>query len=333
MDLKSLRCFVAVAEKLNFSRAAEELFISQPALSARISALEEEWGVPLFRRTRQKVFLTPAGSAVLPDVREILSRIDGLADAAKQADGREEAIAGKVVIGLDDTVPEMMIRDLTQALSELRITYPDIRIITEDTSFHSYENDLLGGRIDLCFLCLRESETVNAQFSTYVLSTEPMVLAYMGDKDVPLDELLTGRELLFPEGDERWNDLLLRYLEEKRVHARIRSIHGRAMIAMLFPEDTAVMMPISYYDSFDIPNLRSSLLDIPGSKTISALIWDKLNYNPALQLLINCFVTGTQNRQAELSTMMESETNAGLTGGRPGFAESRDIINDVEVSD
>lgn len=78
MDIKSMTCFLAVAEKLNFSRAAEALYMSQPTLSQRISSLEEELGVSLFQRDHRHVFLTPAGSALLPEIQYIVRRIDAL---------------------------------------------------------------------------------------------------------------------------------------------------------------------------------------------------------------------------------------------------------------
>ena len=89
MDTKSLRCFLAVAENLNFSRAAESIYLSQPALSLRIHALEEELGVKLFLRTRQQVYLTAAGSALLPEVQEILARLDALPELARQGERRK----------------------------------------------------------------------------------------------------------------------------------------------------------------------------------------------------------------------------------------------------
>jgi DNA-binding transcriptional LysR family regulator len=72
VHLRDLRYFVAVAEHLHFTRAAEELFLSQPALSKQIRALEERLRVPLFERDRREVRLTGAGQALLPAARTIL---------------------------------------------------------------------------------------------------------------------------------------------------------------------------------------------------------------------------------------------------------------------
>ena len=61
-----IRVFRAVAHHLNFSRAAEELFLTQPAVTQQIKALEDEFGVPLFERGGGRISLTPCGAALLP---------------------------------------------------------------------------------------------------------------------------------------------------------------------------------------------------------------------------------------------------------------------------
>jgi epsilon-lactone hydrolase len=85
IELRHLRAFVAVAEQLNFSRAAERLYISQPALSRQIRTLERLVGCELLRRSSHRVELTAAGGALLDRARDILSDVEVAVCAARRA--------------------------------------------------------------------------------------------------------------------------------------------------------------------------------------------------------------------------------------------------------
>jgi DNA-binding transcriptional LysR family regulator len=85
IELRHLRYFLAVAEELNFSRAAERLHIAQPALSAQIRALETRLGSELFIRTTRKVELTPTGRLFALDARDIVQRADAAFARAEAA--------------------------------------------------------------------------------------------------------------------------------------------------------------------------------------------------------------------------------------------------------
>ena len=87
MELRHLRYFIAVAEELNFSRAAERLNVSQPPLSRQIRDLEDELNVKLFERTHQAVKLTAVGRALLIRARELLREAELLRTRAHQVEG------------------------------------------------------------------------------------------------------------------------------------------------------------------------------------------------------------------------------------------------------
>lgn len=80
LDVRSLRAFVAVAEELSFTKAAERLFIAQQAISRAIRQLEERLGTPLFVRTTRRVTLTPEGQRLLPRARRLVALHDELVD-------------------------------------------------------------------------------------------------------------------------------------------------------------------------------------------------------------------------------------------------------------
>jgi DNA-binding transcriptional LysR family regulator len=97
MELYQLRSFAAVAELGHLTRAAEKLHISQPALSAQIKALEDEFGVALFERTPTGMVLTPAGQTLLPEATKLVSAAAALRIQAKAMSGE---VAGRARVGV-----------------------------------------------------------------------------------------------------------------------------------------------------------------------------------------------------------------------------------------
>ena len=87
VEIRHLRAFVAVAEELNFSRAAERLYVSQPALSRQIRTLERILGCQLLRRSTHRVELTLAGAALLERARRVLAALDEAVAAAQSVGG------------------------------------------------------------------------------------------------------------------------------------------------------------------------------------------------------------------------------------------------------
>ncbi|MBY8882593.1 LysR family transcriptional regulator [Actinacidiphila acidipaludis] len=85
VHVRDLRYFTVVAEELHFTRAAERLYVSQPALSKQIRSLERQLGIALFVRDRHGVVLTAAGTALLPHARRILEAWDGGRAAVEEA--------------------------------------------------------------------------------------------------------------------------------------------------------------------------------------------------------------------------------------------------------
>ena len=147
MDFRQLRYFVAVAEELSFSRAAERLNISQPPLSIQIKAMEEELGTVLLARTRHSVALTQAGKLLLDHAKTALQGLDRAGDLVRRA-GRGEA--GLIRMGFVGSVP--MLDLFSYLLGGFNQRYPGVRIDLQHMSTSRQISALALGEIDVGFI-------------------------------------------------------------------------------------------------------------------------------------------------------------------------------------
>lgn len=122
MELHQLRGFFEVARERSFTRAAERLFLTQPAISLQLKALEEELGQALFERGRKSVRLTPAGEILFGYVREVFSRLE---EARNEIDALGRLLGGRLVIGTSDTNCTYI---LPPVLETFRQRYPGVEL-------------------------------------------------------------------------------------------------------------------------------------------------------------------------------------------------------------
>jgi DNA-binding transcriptional LysR family regulator len=148
MELRHLRYFVAVAEELHFRRAAERLYVAQPAVSEQVRKLEAELGVRLFDRTHRSVSLTTPGAALLEEARRVLQQADVAQRAARDAGRRE---LGRLRIGY---LPDAMPPAVPKALSHFRTAAPGIEIVMETGRPLQLIDDVRQGRLDMCVVSL-----------------------------------------------------------------------------------------------------------------------------------------------------------------------------------
>jgi LysR family transcriptional regulator, hca operon transcriptional activator len=146
MELRHLRYFVAVAEELNFTRAAQRLNTAQPSLSQQIRHLEAELGLPLLARTKRSVTLTEGGRVFLADARRILAQLDGAAHRAAQA---QQGKFVEVSIGI---VPAAEIKILPKLVPLLERSRPGVRWAFHNLPSAEQKRMLATGSLDIGLL-------------------------------------------------------------------------------------------------------------------------------------------------------------------------------------
>ena len=171
IELRHLRYFLAVAEELSFSRAADRLGIAQPPLSQQIQRLEEMLDVSLFDR-RPKVRLTEAGEILVREARRtLLQAQNGLEDVIRV--GRGEV--GKLVIGFASSI---QFGPLPELIRTYRKQFPKVRLFLQEMTSNEQQKALMNGTIDIGLL--RESP-IEEGLTCEIILDEPFVVALPSD--------------------------------------------------------------------------------------------------------------------------------------------------------
>lgn len=174
-DLK-LRAFNAVARRSSFTKAAEELFITQPAVTKQIKALEEHFGASLFERHGNSISLTPTGEILFNYTRKMEHLYVEMEQEISFANGNAK---GTLNIGASTTISQYI---LPSILSAFRNKHPDISLnIISDNTEH-IGAALINGAIDLGFI---EGRTKNKQIKYTFFRNDELVL--VGRKGHPLE--------------------------------------------------------------------------------------------------------------------------------------------------
>ena len=168
MELRHLRYFIAVAEELNFSRAAERLHMAQPPLSQQIRNLEEELGVQLVNRDERPIRLTEAGAELFEQASLVLKRLDEIvATVQRIGKGQTGSIrVGFVGSATYDILPEV-IRRFRQEYSDVELSLVELRALPQVEKLRHRE-------IDVGFMRLAVEDEA---FQCRTILEEPLVVA------------------------------------------------------------------------------------------------------------------------------------------------------------
>ncbi|WCH94038.1 LysR family transcriptional regulator [Streptomyces moderatus] len=170
VHVRDLRYFVAVAEELHFTRAAERLYVSQPALSKQVRALERHLGVELFRRDPQGVTVTEAGAALLPHARRVL---DAWSDGTAALEAARAAARSTLVVGMSTSPGRGGL--LPAIRSRFTAAHPDTVLRLRQVSWEDPTAGLADGDADIAFVWLPLPDA--ERYGWTVVAEEPRLVA------------------------------------------------------------------------------------------------------------------------------------------------------------
>ena len=282
MNFSQIKCFLAAAETLSFTRAADRLYLSQPVLSRQIAAMEEELEFRLFTREKKAVKLTPAGEVFAEGLRKLAVDYQSLQEKAHAV---SEGFEGSLSVGMVEG--QLICPPYSDALRTFHEKYPDVMVKLSSHGLAELLNKLEDGELDMAF---------GATFNV----TDEEKIAYQ-------KVARTKNYLVVPAGHPKANDTDLRledfdgdaYLSLSESESQFIADHvggarplGSRYKKLVAPDiGTLALWLEAGYGIFVLngnhalrnnPNLR--FLDIPGlGETTEIVMWKRGNQNPLVE--------------------------------------------------
>ncbi|MEJ8856465.1 LysR family transcriptional regulator [Variovorax robiniae] len=300
IDLRVWRQFLAVAEELHFGRAATRLHMTQPPVTQAIAQLEKAIGVRLFDRTRRSVALTPAGAALVPEVRELLARAQALPARARAAAAGE---VGRVRLAFVSTIG---FERLPAWVREFRALCPAVALELVEATGDVQLEALARGEID-AGLVLHSPGAAPAGLACLAVATEPLVLAVPTQhplaraRQLVLDDVLAEPLVAFPRRIlPSVHDAILALYhgvgrvpevaqEAIQMQTIVNLVSGGLGVAWV-PESVTQFRRagVVYRTETEFaaqPGRRRAALALPGCET--SLVWPAASDNPALARFVD----------------------------------------------
>ena len=280
MELRHLKYFIKVSEELNFRRAAEKLFIVQPALSRQIKQLEEELGVELFKRTKRSVKLTEAGKYFVKEINSLFYQLEQSKKTIKLIDS---GLMGKIKISY---VGSAMHSILPSIISKIQQDLPDLHTELSELTSTDQLNGIRVGNIDVGFF---RNPFPNDDIETKIVFEETYSIVL--PQNHPIDEnnfkglrdLANENFILLPRSaGEKYYDNLILLCNKSGFTPKIthESVYGSTVIRLVENNLGVSIVPSSLMKGF---NAKVKFIELKNISDRAQLImgWNKNNNNPA----------------------------------------------------
>ncbi|MFC3417800.1 LysR family transcriptional regulator [Algoriphagus hitonicola] len=286
MELRHLNYFKAVAEELNYRKAAERLFISQPGLSRQIKQLEEELDVQLFERDKKHVTLTAAGSYLKSEVDFVLNHLETTKVQLKEiAAGRE----GELRIGFLGSASNQILPELLHRLTD---AFPKITTSLEELSNQLQVEMIQKDELDLGFVRLasvpgelEKKAVLRDSFSLVVPKNHPVQVSDFHS----LSQFSEESFILFSSDYSNfYYEQIMGICREAGFQPQVRhkSVHALTIFRLVENGLGVAIIPTSLKEGYD---LKVRFMEIPDSSQFTELsvIWKPENRNPVLEKVLS----------------------------------------------
>jgi DNA-binding transcriptional LysR family regulator len=285
MELRHLRYFQAVAEELNYRKAAERLFISQPGLSRQIRQLEEMLGVQLFDRDKKHVELTVAGAYLKGEVDFVVNHLESTKSQLQLIDSGK---VGELRIGFLGSASNQVLPDL---LTKLNAEQPLITTSLEELSNSAQVEMIQKDKLDMGFVRLASvpddlvmKPVLRDSFSLVVPESHPIpVQDFQSISQFRDDSFI----LFSSDYSNYYYEQILSICKDSGFSPKIRhkSVHALTIFRLVENGLGVAIVPTSLKDGYDL-NVR--FMEIPGIQQFTELsvIWKPKNRNPALKQVL-----------------------------------------------
>jgi len=288
MEFRHLRYFVAVAEELNFRRAAERLHIAQPPLSAQIKALEDELGARLFERTTRAVHLTAAGEALLGHARSLLG---AAAMAEQHVRNADQGLVGTLRIAL--LAPAATSR-LAKIFRRYRQKFPGIQLNLHELTSTTQIQRLRADEIDIGLL---RPPVVFPELEARFVEESSMILA------LPIGHRLARARrirwidfhneplvLIHPSLQHAYYDFFFAECEKAGAKPVVGQYANDVQSKMwLISAGLGIAPTTRTIAQTKRPGLTFRELPSALPKVKTVLAWKRSNHSPALRHFLECF--------------------------------------------
>ncbi len=293
MTTFQIQCFLNAAETLNFTEAANRMFIAQSSLSRNISRLETEIGLTLFVRTKKYVRLTPAGTVLYAEYSKLLKMADYALEKARNAEIGEN---GNLRLGVLET--QRSENFLPAQLNRLRRSHPHVQIDIISGTFRELREAVMNNTIDIALTLSFDLEDFNPEeivYQTFFRSQPKCVIS----KSSPLASLpdfdwgvLSSETMIAISPDESKGAYhhIIQFCERHDFKPAGIIYAGSIQNALLKVE---AGLGFSVMDENCISDANAAVLSVPFYKTdpLSLIaVWKKDNLNPAIPLFTNLLI-------------------------------------------